>query len=118
MIPCVLASITRGILSSKVSPAIVSLFLSSNFQNFSFGRALPASRRPPFTSLSRLLSGRGSVRPRIKHHFRAAVFLVAEHFVHLRRLRDRHAMADDEARVDLAALHPIEQWLHIFHHVR
>src|SRR5438309_9379370 len=98
MIPCVLASITRGILSSKVSPAIVSLFLSSNFQNFSFGTALAAFRRP--SRAPRLLSCRRSVRPRIQNDLCAAVLLVAEHPVHLRRLGDGHAMADHEAGID------------------
>src|SRR3954467_3477612 len=58
-----------------------------------------------------------AIRPRIEDDLGAMVLLVAEYLVHLRRLSDRNTMADHEARVDLAALHAIEQRFHVAHHV-
>src|SRR5437588_1517556 len=63
------------------------------------------------------LSCGASICPGIKNNLGAVVLLVAEYLVHLWRLINRHTMTDDEARIDLAALHAIEQRLHVTHHV-
>src|SRR3954451_2978373 len=67
--------------------------------------------RPPLTLLVDLLL------LRLQHDLLAVVFLVAEHPVAFGRILEGHAMRDDEARVDLAPFHPLEQWLHVAMHV-
>src|SRR5438270_5820897 len=59
----------------------------------------------------------GSICPWVKNNLGAVVLLVAEDFVHFWCLINRHSMADHEAGIDFAALHPVEQRLHVAHHV-
>src|SRR3954470_725114 len=54
---------------------------------------------------------------RLQHDFDAAVFLVFERLVHVRRLLERDTVRDHERRIELARLDAIEQRLHVSHHV-
>src|SRR3954464_7059647 len=65
-----------------------------------------------------MLCGLRDLSPRIQNNFRALVLLVAEDFIHLRRLIDGHAMAHHKTGIDLPVLDFLEQWLHVTHHVR
>src|SRR5947209_8401897 len=60
-------------------------------------------------------SGAGS---RLQHHFNALVLLIAEDPVRLRRLFQRQAVRNDEARVELALLDPRQQRLQVAVDVR
>src|SRR5581483_1249887 len=54
-----------------------------------------------------------AVRPRSEYDLDAPVLLVAEHFVSTRSIVEPHPVCNDEARVDLAALDPFQERLHV-----
>src|SRR4051794_13764574 len=54
---------------------------------------------------------------RLEHDLFAVVLLIAEHPVAFRRVFERHAMRDDEARIDLALFHTLEQRFQVAVHV-
>ena len=49
----------------------------------------------------------------LQHDLDAAVLLVAEHLVAVGRVVERQPVRDDERRVDLALLDPLQQRLHV-----
>ena len=54
---------------------------------------------------------------RLHHHLGAAVLLVAEHLVRVRRILEREPMADERRGVDLAVEHALQQVGHELLHV-
>src|SRR4051812_5191201 len=57
-------------------------------------------------------------RPGLQHDLDAVVLLVPERLVCASSVLEREAVRDDERRVDLTPLHPLEQWPHVLVDVR
>lgn len=59
-----------------------------------------------------------SPHSRLQYDFDAAILFPAEFREGRRRFIEPHAMGDDDARIDLAALYPLQQGAHVSLHVR
>src|SRR6185312_4988122 len=54
---------------------------------------------------------------RLHHDLDAAIFFLTERLVHFRRLIECDAMRDDERRIDLATLDPLQKSRHVLVHM-
>src|SRR3712207_6208855 len=79
-----------------------------------------SSSNVAFSSSSSLClcgSDKSSTVLRLEHHLDAVILFVYEHVEAVRRLVQRECVGDDEARIDLAALDPLQQRAHIAMHM-